>query len=465
MSSESDPASRDRQGAPTTGAPTLPDHLALRAHDLGKCYHLYPRPHHRLYQAMLRWKRSYYTPFWALRRVTFDLARGEQVAVLGRNGSGKSTLLQLLAGTLAPSEGHALIRGRVAALLELGSGFNPEFTGRDNVFLNAAILGLTEQEALQRFDDIARFAGIGDFLDRPVKTYSSGMAVRLAFAVAAHVDAEVLIVDEALAVGDAQFQARCFRRMDELRERGCTVLLATHDLATAEQRCDRALLLDAGELIDLGPPRRVVRTYYQRLQAIPEIAPASPSAIAQDPAQNAACAPAAETWTNPDTLHAVTRLGDGRARITAFRVLDEHGSHASAFPARATINVEVVVRFNADMRRPAIGAALRDKRNTLIVGAHTTHSDGDRLGAVRAGETRTLSFEFPAACAPGEYLLMLGVAEHASDQAWTDADTIFDAATITIIGQTAWGVANVPTRVRIREPESAPQDAPEHQAR
>jgi len=443
MSSEHEPTSRDREGAVPAGSPTLPDHLALRAHNLGKCYHLYPRPHHRLYQAFFRWKRDFFTPFWALRNITFELARGEQIAILGRNGSGKSTLLQLIAGTLAPTEGHAVIRGRVAALLELGSGFNPEFTGRDNVLLNAAILGLDEQQARARFDDIARFAGIGEFLDRPVKTYSSGMAVRLAFAVAAHVDADVLIVDEALAVGDAQFQARCFRRMDELRERGCTVLLATHDLTTAEQRCDRALLLDAGELIDLGPPRRVVRTYYTRLQALAEVAPEA------DAPDSPAFSDSREHWQRPDDLPTATRVGDARARVLAFRVLDEQDQPASAFEARSTMTVEMTVRFDADLLRPAVGAALRDRRNTLVVGAHTAHSEGDRLEAVNAGDVRTFRFEFPAACVPGEYLLMLGVAEHHADNAWTDCDTIFDAATITIVGPSAWGVVNAPSTVRI----------------
>ncbi|TVQ63912.1 MAG: ABC transporter ATP-binding protein [Phycisphaerales bacterium] len=448
MSSERDPrwpSAPSREGA----SPTLPDHLALRAHNLGKCYHLYPRPHHRLYQALFRWKRDFFTPFWALRGISFELARGEQVAILGRNGSGKSTLLQLIAGTLAPTDGHAIIRGRIAALLELGSGFNPEFTGRDNVFLNAAILGLDEQQTRARFDDIARFAGIGDFLDRPVKTYSSGMAVRLAFAVAAHVDADVLIVDEALAVGDAQFQARCFRRMDELRERGCTVLLATHDLTTAEQRCDRALLLDAGELIDLGPPRRVVRTYYKRLQSIADVG-ASPEPR-----------PLPADWTDPDTLQHATRVGDGRARVLGFRVLDEDANAAATFDARTNVGVELVVRFDADMPSPAVGAALRDKRNTLVVGAHTTHSDGDRVCPARAGDVRTFRFGFPAACAPGEYLLMLGVADHQSEHAWTDADTIFDAATITVTGRTGWGVANVASTVRITDgtPQSTSERA------
>jgi lipopolysaccharide transport system ATP-binding protein len=194
--------------------------LLISARSVGKSYHIYVKPQDRLKQALWRGRRQYYREFWALRDVSFDVHRGEAVGIIGRNGCGKSTLLQIIAGTLTPTEGEVRVSGRVAALLELGSGFNPDFTGRENVYMNGAILGVSRSEMEKRFDDIAAFADIGEFLDQPVKTYSSGMFARLAFGVAINVDPDILIVDEILAVGDAIFQAKCFRRIDRLRQQG-----------------------------------------------------------------------------------------------------------------------------------------------------------------------------------------------------------------------------------------------------
>ncbi|HOW19105.1 MAG TPA: ABC transporter ATP-binding protein, partial [Phycisphaerae bacterium] len=206
------------------------DEIAVAVRDLGKCYGIYPRPMDRLKRTLWRGRRRFCTEFWALRNVSFDLRRGEAIGVIGRNGSGKSTLLQMIAGTLRPTEGEIEVRGRVAAMLELGSGFNPEFTGRENIYLNGSILGLSISEIDRRFDEIAAFADIGAFLDQPVKTYSTGMLVRVAFAVQTVLEPDVLIVDEALAVGDAAFQIKCMTRMSRLLDKGVSVLLVTHDV-------------------------------------------------------------------------------------------------------------------------------------------------------------------------------------------------------------------------------------------
>ncbi|MGH8161222.1 MAG: ABC transporter ATP-binding protein, partial [Gammaproteobacteria bacterium] len=211
--------------------------------------------------------RAYFHEFWALRDVSFDVKRGETVGIVGRNGSGKSTLLQLICGTLTPTAGTVEVRGRVAALLELGSGFNPEFTGRENVYLNAAVLGLSRAEIDARFDDIVAFADIGEFVEQPVKTYSSGMYVRLAFAVAINVDPEILIVDEALSVGDELFQRKCFARIETIRDKGATILFVSHAAGKVVELCDRALLVDAGELLVEGTPKYVVSRYHKLLYA------------------------------------------------------------------------------------------------------------------------------------------------------------------------------------------------------
>lgn len=236
----------------------------FRISHVSKYFEIYAKPYHRLLQMLFHGRRTFYREFWALRDIDIKVNKGECLGIIGRNGAGKSTLLQIIAGTLAPSSGTVECHGRVAALLELGSGFNPEFTGRENVHLNAAILGLTEQEIADRFDSIAAFADIGDFIDQPVKTYSSGMMLRLAFAVMAHVDAEVLIIDEALAVGDAFFTQKCMRFLRHFIEEH-TVVFVSHDAAAVRSLCSRAIMLEKGQLVMDGSPKEVTEKYLEEL--------------------------------------------------------------------------------------------------------------------------------------------------------------------------------------------------------
>lgn len=259
MSSETVIAGRIGSGAALPGAvphvhevgeaprarPTA-EQPVISVRGLGKCYHIYDAPADRLKQALFRWKKQYYREFWALRGVSFEVFPGESIGILGRNGGGKSTLLQLIAGTLTPTEGEVVVRGRVAAMLELGSGFNPEFTGRENVFLKGAILGVPRREMEDRFDSIAAFADIGEFLERPLKTYSSGMAARLAFAVAFSVEPDAMIVDEILAVGDIGFQQHCLARLRQLRDGGMTLLFVSHSPDSVRSVCQKGALPGQG---------------------------------------------------------------------------------------------------------------------------------------------------------------------------------------------------------------------------
>lgn len=243
--------------------------IAISARNLSKCYRIFEQPRHRLLQGILGKRVKLYREFWALRDVSFEVPRGRTLGVVGRNGSGKSTLLQILCGTLCATSGEVGSHGRVGALLELGSGFNPEFTGLENVYLNARILGLSSQEIDNKLDAILAFADIGDFIHQPIKNYSSGMAVRLAFAVQAHVDPEILIVDEALAVGDELFQKKCYTHLSNLKESGCAILLVTHSCGQIIQHCDEAILLHRGRLRLMGQPS-VITTTYQQLAGSPE---------------------------------------------------------------------------------------------------------------------------------------------------------------------------------------------------
>jgi lipopolysaccharide transport system ATP-binding protein len=251
--------------------------IAIRVDNLSKCYHIYDHPQDRLKQSIVPKLRSlagrnpgsYYREFWALKDVSFEVGRGETVGIIGRNGSGKSTLLQLICGTVEPTTGTVETHGRVAALLELGAGFNPEFTGRENVYMSATVLGLTQDEIRGRFDGIAAFADIGDFIEQPVKHYSSGMYARLAFAVAINVEPSILVVDEALAVGDEPFQRKCFARIEEIRRNGGTILFVSHASSAIVALCDRAILLHGGERLYTGRPKTAV-SWYQKLMNAPE---------------------------------------------------------------------------------------------------------------------------------------------------------------------------------------------------
>lgn len=252
--------------------------IAIKVDNLSKCYQVFSNPRDRLKQFILpRVQQSvgvkskrYFKEFWALKELSFEINKGETVGIVGRNGSGKSTLLQMICGTLTPTAGTVKTYGRVAALLELGSGFNPEFSGRENVYMNGVLLGLSNQEIDQRYDDIVAFADIGDFIDQPVKTYSSGMYVRLAFAVAINVAPDILIVDEALAVGDEPFQRKCYSKIESIRDAGATVLLVTHAAATITQMCSRALLLDNGSRLFMGSPKLAIENYYRLIYSSSE---------------------------------------------------------------------------------------------------------------------------------------------------------------------------------------------------
>lgn len=352
----------------------LGDGVALRATGLSKTYALYDRPVDRLLQALWRGRRHYGRRFAALTEVSFELPRGAVLGIVGRNGAGKSTLLQLICGTLTPSSGSIAVHGRVAALLELGAGFNPEFTGRENVFMNAAILGLPEDEIHQRFDEIVAFSGIGDFIEQPVKTYSSGMYVRLAFAIATCVDPDILIVDEALSVGDGAFARKSFDRIMTLKEKGATILFCSHSMYHIEAICDRALWLEHGRTMMLDVPERVTRAYN--------------AALATEAAGPPAATHAAPTPT-PVTP------GTGGARLLEV-VVTADGVAGRRLVLRAGVSdLAVTVRFQADpqLPPPAVAFGLETMAG-VAVSSGSTHLDGV-TPVMDAGGRGVVRLDFP----------------------------------------------------------------------
>lgn len=382
---------------------------AIAAQDLGKVYHIYDRPQDRLRQAMWRWRRKqYYREFWALRHIDFQVQRGETLGVIGRNGSGKSTLLQIISGTLAPNEGAVQLNGRVSALLELGAGFNPEYTGRENVYLAATMLGLTHRRIDEIYDQIVDFADIGDFVNQPVKTYSSGMYVRLAFAVAISVKPEILAVDEALSVGDIFFQQKCIRHMrDELA--GATKLLVTHDMHAITTLTDRVLVLDKGQAVFLGSPLEAVEHYTKSVHNDAfqskhkrEAVPLTPPSGAED--QRLAALPWVEVADDE-------RSGAREVQIERVLVTDADDVPLTTVRADDRVIVRMHVVASMAKNRLIFGYLVNDRMGNAIFGENTWSLADGLITLPAAGRYRvTLEFKWPE-IRPGEYTLTFGVGE------------------------------------------------------
>lgn len=380
------------------------DAIAIGVHDISKRFELYAHPRDQLCQFVLpklqrlcrMTPRDYFSEFWALREISLRVHRGESCGIVGLNGSGKSTLLQIITGTLTPTLGRVEIQGRVAALLELGSGFNPEFSGRENVFMNGALSGFTRQQIAARLDEIQSFADIGSHFDQPLKTYSSGMQMRVAFAVATAFDPEILIIDEALAVGDAYFQQKCFHRLEKFRERGGTLLFVSHDANTVKQMCDRAVLLSHGRLISEGSARDVIDLYQGLVAQMTDMGERAVS-VTQRASQPLAWNKATTVTTNDDAV------------LSDFRLLDGDGTPVTIVESEARLTVQYIVRLNKHFDRPAFGLIVRDRLGRSLF---ETSTYAMRLpeAPVAAGSRVTATFSFDFNLRAGQYSFSIGVA-------------------------------------------------------
>lgn len=411
--------------------------IAIRVQDLGKSYQIYDRPQDRLKQSMMPRLRgllgkstpNYYREFWALRDVSFEVRKGETVGIIGRNGSGKSTLLQVICGTLTPTTGTVETTGRVAALLELGAGFNPEFTGRENVYLNGSVLGLTQEEIDQRFDAIAAFADIGEFIEQPVKSYSSGMVVRLGFAVAINVDPEILIVDEALAVGDEIFQRKCFSRIETIKSNGATILFVSHAGATIVELCDRAILLDGGERLATGLPKQIVGRYQKLLYASVERRSAiRQEIIDRDRLMSGGAADTAGEIHSPaeqpqpgidDELQERFDPGLRPAATIAYEshnvVIEEPaiftvgGDRVNKLIRGRSYEYRYKAAFTAAASAVRFGMLIKTVSGIELGGATSAASPGEAIPVIAAGSVYEAVFHFTCSLNPGVYFLNAGV--------------------------------------------------------
>lgn len=397
----------------------LSDDVVVSVQNVSKAYRIYGKPLDRLKQVFFWGKREYYQEFWALRDISFDVRRGQTVGIIGRNGSGKSTMLQVIAGTLTPTAGRVCVRGRVAALLELGSGFNPEFTGIENILLSGQLAGMTQEEITERIPAIERFADIGPFIHQPVKTYSTGMFARLAFAVSAHVEADLIILDEILSVGDIAFQKKCFEKMREIRERGTTILVVTHDTNTVRMTCNKALMFEDGQLYAYGNPAEVVDTYLSVMLRSGS-KPARSEDAALETFSGGSDDDAFRTFS-PDAMAqvpekmrfevggAVPVEGDCRARVDASAVLSKEGEPVTSVYVGETYLVRSRILFAEPMDHFWYGVLIRDRFGQNIFGESASDAMLDLQGPFAPGRSVVVDLRFRCDLRQDTYFFSLGI--------------------------------------------------------
>jgi lipopolysaccharide transport system ATP-binding protein len=408
---------------------------AIEVDHVSKAYRIYPSPRHQALELLLLGARRYHTEFWALSDVSLRVERGTTLGLVGNNGSGKSTLLQVIAGITPPTRGRVAIDGRVASLLELGAGFNPEFTGRENVELHGIVMGLSREETRARIPAIEAFAGIGDFIDRPVKQYSSGMFVRLAFSAAIHVDPDILLVDEALAVGDVAFQHQCIRRIRELQAGGATIVFVSHDMAMVRAVCTEAMLLDGGRVEAHDDPATIANLYHARTASL-------------EAAAAAGAAPAGDDFGERVRLF---RHGTGEARIRRVELVAPDGGPLGSVPFDADVILRVHVAYDQDVPVSIVGFSLRDRTGTDVVGTNT-HEEQVAVPARRAGETLVVEFRQRLPLARGTYSVTTAVARHPEVPDYLD--WVDNALVITVLppesGRIVHGKVSLPVTVAVR---------------
>lgn len=428
--------------------------LILATH-ISKCFRVYRSPSDHLKEMLSFGRRTFHTPFWAVKDVSFQIERGCCLGIIGENGSGKSTLLSIIAGVIRPTSGNVIINGRVSALLELGSGFNPEFTGRENIFLNASILGFSDSQIRERIPSIERFAEIGEFVDRPLKTYSTGMFVRLAFAVAIHMDPDILIVDEALSVGDIFFQQRCIRKIQQLKSDGVTILFVSHDLGAVRSLADRTIWMDHGKARMDGTTDEVVSRYLAAMV----------SKGRKEIMENEAIGRALETSSElnvsqealariPDFVSEIPnvdhRYGNGKARISGIGAFSKEGHPLVSVVQGDRICVRISVEFLDYVANPNVGFMLRNRLGEDVTGTNVLF-EGMPLAPAEAGDRLSVDFimDLPFLQA-GFYYFSPAVADGTLDQ-YEMCEWVDNAYALEVVESTVtYGQMRVPVRVRAR---------------
>ena len=411
--------------------------VAIRVDEVSKVYKLYDKPSDRLKESLGLTRKKLYKEHYALHNVSFDVKRGETVGIIGTNGSGKSTILKIITGVLNPSGGHVEIDGRISALLELGAGFNMEYTGIENIYLNGTMIGFSREEIDAKMQDILDFADIGDFVHQPVKTYSSGMFVRLAFAVAINIDPEILIVDEALSVGDVFFQAKCYKKFEDFKKMGKTILFVSHDLGSISKYCDRVVLLNRGKKLAEGTPKEMV-SMYKRIMVnqdkAEEIAAhqMDMSSLEEDDEKEIKEAVCEGQWKNHYNLNPdVDEYGNGAAEIEDFAIIDENGNYTNAIVKGTRFRLKSKVKFKQDVHDPIFTYTFKNIQGVAITGTNTMYEKKD-VPLAKEGETYVATFEQDMFLQGGEYLLSMSCTGY-RDGEFQVYHRLYDVCNVTVV--------------------------------
>ncbi|MBO6298329.1 MAG: ABC transporter ATP-binding protein [Lachnospiraceae bacterium] len=420
--------------------------IAIEVKNLCKTYKLYERNRDRLREALHLTRKPRHKEHHALYDVSFDIRTGETVGIIGTNGSGKSTILKIITGVLNATSGEVNVNGRISALLELGAGFNPEYTGLENIYLNGTMIGFSEEEIDAKLDDILAFADIGDFVHQPVKTYSSGMFVRLAFALAINIEPEILIVDEALSVGDVFFQSKCYHKFEEFKEQGKTILFVSHDMSSIAKYCDRVILLEKGKKLGEGAPKKMLDIYKQVLvgqyeapaEAVEEKTGPEPSGSKDAGSQKAQVSGNTEDASkngNPEEIADVETLeyGSGKAQITEVFVTDLQGRRINAVMKGTECTVHMKVEIRQDVPAPIFALSFKDVKGTEICGTNTMF-EKTFLEPCKAGEKKEITFTQQVDLQGGEYLLSFGCTGYEGDD-FTVYHRLYDALQLTVVSE------------------------------
>ena len=411
---------------------------AIQVKDVTKIYKLYDKPIDRLKEALSPTHREYHKKFYALDKISFDVKKGETVGIIGTNGSGKSTILKIITGVLTPTTGEVTVDGTISALLELGAGFNMDYTGIENIYMNGTMMGFSKKEMDEKLQDILDFADIGDFVHQPVKTYSSGMFVRLAFALAINVEPEILIVDEALSVGDVFFQAKCYRRMEEIRQRGTTILMVTHDMGSIIKYCDKVVLLNKGAFVAEGAPGHMVDLYKKILAGQFDSLKEELSESLNDFSGEGAAAGKKKAGHRDGLMREKitinenrTEYGDGRAEIFDLGLFDGQGSLTNLLLKGEMFTIRERIRFNAPLESPIFTYTIKDKKGTDLTGTNTMFEGAD-VKPVKAGDVYDVEFTQKMTLQGGEYLLSMSCTGFENGQ-HVVYHRLYDVANITVI--------------------------------
>lgn len=400
--------------------------VAIKVDDVSKVYKLYNKPSERLFDALGLARKGKFKDHRALNHVSFEVKKGETVGIIGTNGSGKSTILKIITGVLSPTEGNVAVAGRISALLELGAGFNMEYTGIENVYLNGMMMGFSREEMDARLDEILRFADIGDFVNQPCKTYSSGMFVRLAFAVAINIDPEILIVDEALSVGDVFFQAKCYKKFEDFKAQGKTIIFVSHDISSVAKYCDRVILLNKGEKLSEGNPKETINLYKKVLLNQSQNI-ASGQVLTEDGTQTADNLWKSNYELNPD----VNEYGTGEAQIVDFAIVDEYGSYTNCIQKGTSFEIKSKVLFESDVQDPIFTYTFKTVQGTAVTGTNTMYEKVS-VGLAKAGEVYVATFKQNMDLQGGEYLLSISCTGYVGGE-FRAYHRLYDVCGVTVI--------------------------------